>query len=441
MNMYEKIKSLAKEYFPETVQTRRDFHKYAERGWLEMRTASIVARKLNNLGYQVLVGKELMCETARMGLPSKRVLTLNYKRAILQGADPYYLEKVKDGFTAVAGIIKNGDGPVVAIRFDMDALSIMEDDSADHNPGKFGFISCNPGAMHACGHDGHTAMGLTVAKILSEIKEHLHGTLKLIFQPAEEGVRGAKSIATSGFLDDVDYIFAGHIWQQAPGEDYDIYLGMDETFATTKLDVIYHGVSSHAAGMPQFGKNALLSAASCILNLHSIPRNSDGCTRINVGTINAGTGRNIVPETAKLEIEVRGATTELNNYMEVYATDVIRGAALMHDTIVEINKMGKAYSLECDKKMMDIIRHVCDDHLKNIKVAPKYLSPLDGSDDFSYMMATVQAHGGIATYMKLTTDLAASPHNCAYDFNENVLLTETTVYSSVAYYLLNNIHK
>lgn len=350
MNMYEKIKSLAKEYFPETVQTRRDFHKYAERGWLEMRTASIVARKLNNLGYQVLVGKELMCETARMGLPSKRVLTLNYKRAILQGADPYYLEKVKDGFTAVAGIIKNGDGPVVAIRFDMDALSIMEDDSADHNPGKFGFISCNPGAMHACGHDGHTAMGLTVAKILSEIKEHLHGTLKLIFQPAEEGVRGAKSIAISGFLDDVDYIFAGHIWQQAPGEDYDIYLGMDETFATTKLDVIYHGVSSHAAGMPQFGKNALLSAASCILNLHSIPRNSDGCTRINVGTINAGTGRNIVPETAKLEIEVRGATTELNNYMEVYATDVIRGAALMHDTIVEINKMGKAYSLECVKK-------------------------------------------------------------------------------------------
>lgn len=441
MDMYEKIKSLAKEYFPETVQTRRDFHKYAERGWLEMRTASIVARKLNNLGYQVLVGKELMCEKARMGLPSKRVLTLNYKRAILQGADPYYLEKVKDGFTAVAGIIKNGDGPVVAIRFDMDALSIMEDDSADHNPGKFGFISCNPGAMHACGHDGHTAMGLTVAKILSDIKEHLHGTLKLIFQPAEEGVRGAKSIATSGFLDDVDYIFAGHIWQQAPGEDYDIYLGMDETFATTKLDVIYHGVSSHAAGMPQFGKNALLSAASCILNLHSIPRNSDGCTRINVGTINAGTGRNVVPETAKLEIEVRGATTELNNYMEVYATDVIRGAALMHDTIVEINKMGKAYSLECDKKMMDIIRHVCDDHLKNIKVAPKYLSPLDGSDDFSYMMATVQAHGGIATYMKLTTDLAASPHNCAYDFNENVLLTGTTVYSSVAYYLLNKIHK
>lgn len=431
--MYDKIKQLAQKYHQETIQMRRDFHRYAERGWLEMRTASLVARKLDDLGYQVSVGKEIMREDLRMGLPSKRLLTINYTRAIKQGADPYYLEKVKNGFTAVAGIMHNGDGPVVAIRFDMDALSISEDESVNKN----GFISCNPGAMHACGHDGHTAMGLTVAKILAQIKEKLHGTIKLIFQPAEEGVRGAKCIALSGLLDDVDYIFAGHIWQQVEGEDYDIYLGMDETFATTKLDVIYHGVSSHAAGMPQFGKNALLSAASCILNLHSIPRNSDGCTRINVGTIKAGTGRNVVPETAKLEIEVRGATTELNSYMEVYARDVIKGAALMHDTIVEINQMGKAYSLDCDKEMMELIRHVCDDHLGNIKVAPKDLSPLDGSDDFSYMIATVQAHGGIGTYMKLTTDLVASPHNCAYDFNENVLLTGTTVYSSIAYYLLS----
>lgn len=435
--MYDKIKSLAKQYHQDTIAIRRDFHKYAERGWLEMRTASLIARKLDNLGYQVLVGQDIICKEYRMGVPSQQILSKNYKRAILQGADSYYLEKVKDGFTAVAGVLKNGDGPVVAIRFDIDALAIQEDDSPSHNPSKYGFISCNPGAMHACGHDGHSAIGLTVAKIMSELKEHLHGTLKLIFQPAEEGVRGAKSIVKSGFLDDVDYIFAGHIWQQEANENYDVYLGMNETFATTKLDVIYHGVSSHAAGMPQFGKNALLSAASCILNLHSIPRNSDGCTRINVGTINAGTGRNVVPETAKLEIEVRGATTQLNNYMEVYARDVIRGAALMHDTVVEIKQMGKAYSLDCDKEMMEIIKHICNEHLSEIKIAPNYLSPLDGSDDFSYMLTQVQNRGGIGTYMKLTTNLNASPHNCAYDFDENVLLTGTTVYSSIAYYLLN----
>lgn len=436
--MYDKIKELAKLYYPETIAMRRDFHKYAERGWLEMRTASIVARTLDTLGYQVSVGKEVMREEFRMGLPSKRLLTINYNRALVQGADRDYLEKVKEGFTGVVGVMHMGDGPVVAIRFDMDALSITEDNSLNHNPGKNNFISCNPGAMHACGHDGHTAIGLTVAKILSQLKDKMHGTIKLIFQPAEEGVRGAKSIALSGILDDVDYIFAGHIWQQADGEDYNIYLGMDETFATTKLDVTYHGVSSHAAGMPQFGKNALLSAASCILNLHSIPRNSDGCTRINVGTIKAGTGRNVVPETAKLEIEVRGATTELNNYMEVYARDIINGSALMHDTIVEIEEMGKAYSLDCDQEMMDMIRYVCDTYLDDIKVAKNDLSPLDGSDDFSYMMSTVQAHGGIGTYMKLTTDLVASPHNCAYDFNEEVLLTGTRVFSSITYYLLSD---
>lgn len=436
--MYDKIKSLATMYYQDTVKTRRDFHKYAERGWLEFRTASIIARKLDDLGYQVLAGREIMRDEGRMGLPSKRVLNLSYKRAIAQGADLDYLEKVKGGFTAVAGILKNGPGPTVAIRFDIDALSINEDDSYEHLPVKEGFASCNPGAMHACGHDGHAAMGLTVAKILAQIKEQLHGTIKLIFQPAEEGVRGAKCVCESGILNDVDYIFAGHIWTYEDNHhDSDIFLGMNETFATTKLDVTYHGVSSHAAGMPQFGKNALLSAASCVLNLHSIPRNSDGCTRVNVGTVHAGTGRNVVPETAKLEIEVRGETTELNTYMEIYARDIIHGSALMHDTIVEIKEMGKAYALECDKKMMDIIRHVCQEHIKNIKVPKKDLSPLDGSDDFSYMLATVQAHNGMGTYMKLTTDLAAAPHNPTYDFNEEVLLKGTIIYSSIAYYLLN----
>ncbi len=194
-----------------------------------------------------------------------------------------------------------------------------------------------------------------------ELKDKLHGTLKIIFQPAEEGVRGAKCICESGFLDDVDYILAAHIMPQEHRK-YDLYLGMDDSFATTKLDVTYHGISTHAAESPQFGKNALLSAANCILNLHSIPRNSDGCTRVNVGTVHAGTSRNVVPETAKLEIEVRGVTSELNRYMEIYARDIIKGSALMHDTVVEIEEMGKAYALKCDKWLMDKIRSI----VKNI---------------------------------------------------------------------------
>ena len=139
--------------------------------------------------------------------------------------------------------------------------------------------------------------------------------------------------------------------------------------------------------------------------LHSIPRNSDGCTRVNVGTVHAGTSRNVVPETAKLEIEVRGVTSELNRYMEIYARDIIKGSALMHDTVVEIEEMGKAYALKCDKSLMDKIRSICEEYMPDLKLSKRDLSPLGGSDDYSYMMERVQSHGGVATYMKFLTPM------------------------------------
>lgn len=433
--MYQKIQELSKQYYSETIKTRRDLHKYAERGWLETRTACLIATKLEELGYKVLAGQDIMKLESRMGLPPETILHLNYRRAQKEGANPKYLERVKNGMTAVAGVYKNGDGPTIALRFDIDALGLIEETSSDHFPFQEGFSSCHLGAMHACGHDGHTAIGLTTAKILMDIKEHIHGTIKLIFQPAEEGVRGAKCIAESGFLDDVDYIYAAHIMPQG-SKRYDLYLGMNDSFATTKLDVIYHGVSTHAAESPQFGKNALLSAASCIMNLHSIPRNSDGRTRVNVGTVHAGTGRNVVPEVAKLEIEVRGETSEVNRYMEVYARDIINGAALMHDTFVEIEEMGKAYALECDEDFMNQIRQICEIHMPDLSLSKRNMSSLGGSDDFSYMMERVQSHGGKATYMKLLTPIQSSPHNDAFDFDEKVLEKGPRIFASITYYLM-----
>ncbi len=432
--MYDVIKSLADKYYLDTIEQRREFHRFGERGWLEMKTACKIASTLEELGYEVLIGKQIMNLDARMGLPKQTTFDLNYLRAKSEGANPIYLEQVRDGMTAVAGVLKNGKGPTVAIRFDIDALPLDEDKNISHKPAKENFISCHKHVMHACGHDGHGAIGLTTAKILKDIKDNIHGTLKIIFQPAEEGVRGAKSICESGFLDDVDYIYAAHIMPQV--EDYDLYFGMNESFATTKLDVIYHGVSTHAAESPQFGKNALLSAANCIINLHSIPRNSDGQTRVNVGTIQAGTGRNVVPESAKLEIEVRGVTSELNRYMEVYARDIIQACALMHDTVVEVIEMGKAYALKCDDIFMKEIRSICKNNLSDLKLPKDDLSPLGGSDDFSYMMEYVQSHGGKATYMKLLTDVKASPHNSSFDFDEEVLNKGPRIMASIAYGLM-----
>ena len=169
--MYEKIKELAKLYYPDTVNCRRDLHKYAEKGWLEMRTACYIASTLEELGYEVLVGEDIMKKEARMGVPAETILHLNYHRAQKQGANPYYLEKVKMGMTAVAGVLKCGDGPTLALRFDIDALGLIEESSSSHYPFTQGFASVHRGTMHACGHDGHTSIGLTTAKILMNIKE------------------------------------------------------------------------------------------------------------------------------------------------------------------------------------------------------------------------------------------------------------------------------
>lgn len=106
IKMYEAIKQLAQKYHQETINQRRDFHHFAERGWLEIRTACQIATTLENLGYEVLVGKEIMDKDARMGLPPEAIFNINYLRAKKEGANPKYLEQVKNGMTAVAGILK-----------------------------------------------------------------------------------------------------------------------------------------------------------------------------------------------------------------------------------------------------------------------------------------------------------------------------------------------
>ena len=122
--------------------------------------------------------------------------------------------------------------------------------------------------------------------------------------------------------------------------------------------------------------------------------------------------------------------------MEIYARDIINACALMHDTVVEIKQMGKAFALNCDEDFMNQIRNICVKEMPDLKLPPENLNPLGGSDDFSYMMEYVQVHGGKATYMKLLTDITASPHNTSFNFNEEVLNNGPRIMSSIAYTLL-----
>ena len=151
----------------------------------------------------------------------------------------------------------------------MDAVDGVEDETANHRPWREGFASINRGAMHSCGHDGHTAIGLAVAEVLVNQKEGLFGTLKLIFQPAEEGVRGAKAMTEKGIVDDVDFLLGMHLGGplRKTGQ-----IGCDTPgfLATTKVDAIFTGVPAHAGAAPEQGKNAALAAAAAMLNLHAI---------------------------------------------------------------------------------------------------------------------------------------------------------------------------
>jgi aminobenzoyl-glutamate utilization protein A len=416
--MEKRVHSIVEELSPALLKWRRDFHRYAESGWVEFRTASIVASTLREWGFEVKAGREVMKPEARMGVPSEAFLRQQEQRALSQGAVAEWLPRLSGGFTGVVGILDSGrPGPTVAFRVDMDALDLQESADADHLPAAQGFASVNANMMHACGHDAHTAIGLGLACVLSRMKDELHGRVKLIFQPAEEGVRGAKSMVEAGVVDDVDLFFACHVGTGVPlGE---VVCGADGYLATTKIDVTYRGVASHAGGHPEDGKNALLAAASAVLNLHSISRHSGGNSRINVGVLHAGSGRNIIPNHAAFKLETRGDTREVNEYILSRAMDVIHGAAAMYGVQAEIDIVGKADSSSPSPELLPYIR------AQAAKVAgvTSIVDTRDasGSEDATYMMERVKQRGGLASYLVFGTTLAAGHHNEKFDIDERVL--------------------
>lgn len=409
------------------ISYRRDFHKFPESGWTEFRTSSKIADVLSQLGYEVYVGKEVVDINHVMGRPSDSEIDTYINRAKSQGANPYWLDKM-EGYTGVIAVLNtNIEGPVTALRFDMDSNDVEESQAATHRPNIEGFASQNPMMMHACGHDGHVSIGLGIAEAIIQNKSNLKGTIKLVFQPAEEGVRGALAIVEKGWLDDVDYFLSGHLgFNLASGYFSARSVGF---LATTKLDVTFEGVSAHAGAQPEVGKNALLAAASAALNLHAIAGHSEGTTRVNVGQLSAGSGRNVVPDIAHMKLETRGASGELNEYVLNRTYEIIDGAAKMHGCHYTSTKMGAATTAKCDEALVAIVL----DTVKNVEGFSNIVNEhyLGGSEDASLMMERVQNHGGLATYMFFGTEIAAGHHNSKFDFDEGVLKRGFDLYTKL----------
>jgi amidohydrolase len=257
--------------FDEMVALRRDFHQHPEVGFNEHRTANIVANTLSDLGLEV-----------QRGIGETGVV------ALLEGKYP---------------------GPVILMRFDMDALPLQEESDVPYK-------SKYTNVMHACGHDGHMTMGLTLAKIFSQYQEQIHGTLKFVFQPGEEGRGGALAMIADGVLDNpkADAAFAMHLWNTIPIGQVRAIEGPCMAASST-FTITVTGRGGHGA-MPDKAIDPILTAAQIVVGMQSIISRSidpQDAAVVTVGQFSAGTTFNVIPEKATLKGTVRSYNNELHH--------------------------------------------------------------------------------------------------------------------------------
>jgi amidohydrolase len=263
----------ALELFEYSQQLRRDFHRHPELGFREMWTAGVVARELSQIGLEVST------KVAKTGVV-----------ALLEGNHP---------------------GPVVLLRFDMDALPIQEENSVD-------YASQVPGVMHACGHDGHMAIGITVARILKNHRMDFNGTVKLVFQPAEEGLGGSVKMISEGVLENPkpDYALAMHLWNECQVGTVALVPGPFLAGATS-FKITISGRGGHGA-LPQQTADPVLAGAHLVTALQSIvSRNVSPLDTavISVTQFHAGDAFNVIPQVAELKGTLRFFKDEIRSLL------------------------------------------------------------------------------------------------------------------------------
>lgn len=380
------------EYVQKMVDDRRWFHRHPEEGWTEFETTWYIVKHLRDEGWTMLVGTKVINPQAVMGR-NESLVKASIERALAHGVPQAFIDEC-EGYTGAVAVFDTGrPGPVTALRFDIDCLAIEETDDPEHVPNKLGFRSEYKGYSHACGHDGHAAVGMAVARWVKDHADELTGLVKILFQPAEEGVRGAAAMAASGILDDVDWFAAGHIGCSAkPGQ---IGVSHEGYLATTKFDLEYTGVPA-AAGSPEKGKSALMCACATVMSLGSLPGHSQGITRVQVGKIVSGTARNIVAGHAYLQLEVRGESTEINDYMAQNVETTVKGMAAAYGVEYKLTRMGEAVTYKGDEEACSIL-------LEEATKVPGVNSVVDmnakvGSEDCTILIRRVQSHGGKAAF-------------------------------------------
>ena len=380
-------------YVEEMTKLRREIHRRPEEGWTEFETQWKVWRALEALGWTIRMGTAVVKPEAVMGR-NAALVDEAMARAAAHGVPESFL-KATEGYTGLTADFDTGrEGPATGFRFDMDCVLVEELHDASHLPAAEGFDSEIPGHMHACGHDAHTATGVALAHWITDHKDELKGRFRLIFQPAEEGTRGAAPMAAAGVVDDLDWFFGAHVGVCCGlGEAAVIRSGF---LATTKIDIEFTGVPSHAGSDPEKGRSALMAAAAAAVMMQGIPRHGEGDTRIAVGRLVAGEGRNVTPVHAFMQCETRGSTHEINEYMFESVKRIVEGCAASYRVECRVTKAGEASTFESTKAACDVALDACAevfgrDHVTCLEAA-------GGSEDCSILARRAVEHGAEATF-------------------------------------------
>ncbi|ELZ07725.1 amidohydrolase [Natrialba aegyptia] len=399
------------------VTLRRDLHRKPEPAWREFYTTARIVSELESRFEldELHVGPDALAGEHRLAVPDDAELADWYEQAREYDIDRSVLDELEGGYTGAVAVLERGEGPTVGLRVDIDGLPRPESDDADHVPTAEGFRSEHDGAMHACGHDAHATIGVGVFEAITE--SDFSGTLKVFFQPAEEVIGGGKSMAKSEHIQDIDALLAAHIGLDHPTGE--IVAGIDGFLAVSHLEATFTGEPAHAGGHPEQGRNAVQAMATAVQNLYSIPRHSDGPTRINAGVVEGGSAANVIPEEARIVAEVRGKTTDLMEYMRSNARQVLNSAADMHDCEVEIELGAEAPSATSDADLVSVVSDVASETAGVETVLER--DELGGSEDATFLMQAVQDNGGSACYVGIGTDHPGGHHTATFDVDEESL--------------------
>ena len=386
--------------FEYTQALRRDFHLHPELGFREFRTSGIVAKELEALGLEVTKG---IGKTGVVGL--------------LEGSQP---------------------GPTLLLRFDMDALPITEETGAE-------YASRNQGVMHACGHDGHTAIGLTVARMLHAHRDELAGTIKFCFQPSEEGtygeeVGGAEMMMRDGVLDSprVDKSLSLHLWNEKPlgwlGIAGGPVMAGAEIFTVRVTGRGGHGAIPQQTIDPVVAAAQIVSALQTIVSRNVAPLET---AVVSVTTVQAGTAFNVIPQTAELTGTIRTFDPAVREKVVQRFEQIARGVgeALGCQVDVEVKRMTPA--LINDETISTTVQSTARRVLSASDLdATGYLTM--GAEDMAFMQEKVPGCYFFVGSNDKERHLDYGHHHPKFDFNEEALIRASALMAAAAMDVLNS---